>query len=417
MSFLFLLKGGDLIVSKAKRKGPQSLRDISARQTAPTKYPELKYSVQKLYDTVDPELRPRMRATMLLVISHIDIDGVVTAYMLAEALKGSYDHAGVIFTKPNDCNALAKYLADVAATDFRDYDVHTALVDVAINQSSPGETVNLINYLIADWSLMYIIDHHHGWELIGNHRRFSGFTYIHNNVVKTTESIDTGLMVINESSLAAASTIYDLFNPTMVVDAEYLDKLLIIATLSDDLAFHAGFLAKLGESSGEERLRLQSIFDSFTHLRGLDVADQLLAVINKNIAGDSEWYNEKFAAAAKCLPLIRNVTPKGAAYRIGSIQLMTDSVVNRTFLFTAAYTKYDYLILSEVNPGRMTVNYQLGTSTPVNLLTVFGLKTGSAKKIALPRSYMATGDCAGAVCAVLDAYYRRQIDKKEEDLK
>jgi hypothetical protein len=300
----------------------------------------------------------------LVILAHLDIDGAVTAYLLGHSLEKEYKAVHVIFTKPYTSMPLRTYLVSKYIA-LQNADI--AMVDLSVNQISPGSTAYLLNYLDRHTNLKYVIDHHMGWPEFLKYNKISYLTQIYDHKV-TFEGTGSGTLITGKTA-ACAELVYDYFSIDR--DDEYLALLLSIAKISDDLQIRSEMIST-------------DAYATFAGIKGEDADTVMSRLLSRNLKTNSTWYTEKTQEVQEYLSRAREVYPG-----IGYIQLLSDSAINRTLLCEQGYKQYKVFILSEVNSKKMKITYTIATTLDnVNLVDMFSLRSGCPKKISVCRKHI-----------------------------
>lgn len=270
---------------------------------------------------------------MILIISHGDGDGVISAAVL----KKLFPSAIVKFCKTHD---LYKMQISPDVTEIY-------VTDVGVDRHNINHTLNFAKThrdLIKLW-----IDHHHGSERL--------IPILGDKLWLDTSSpscpelmLQRGIMVPDDwCQTANASDRPDLYPATE------LSKL-----------WNAGFRSVLNRQ--EPAARFQQCFLDYL------LYDMHLGYLQRTGADYPEIYQSTIKRAEQITTLHRN---------IGYIRLNRQASIDRTLLFIEAYKKYLFLIVSDIK-SETVESLTIGTrDTQINLMNIFNIVCGSPFKISL----------------------------------
>lgn len=298
-----------------------------------------------------------------LIISHKDLDGLISAYLLAVALKGKYRRIDVLFSQPYMAHGVKRFLTE--HNRINDYAAY-ALVDLAIDYSKPKTTRKLMSFL--GGSLHYIFDHHTGWnsliQRINNGSMFNVFIEGECTVNKGSKC-----QVVLGDVYCCAQLIYDHFNLKGLKNT-YIDDLLIIAGISDDLT-----LRKMYENTSE-----YAQFISFKNNTLENCLNQIkVCTKTSDIHESTNRYSISMAKAVETIKTAEEIYPG-----IGYLRTTVDDNLSYTVIYEQAYKYYNIFIIKELDPKKLKIAYTIAHTLPdLNLAELFGLRSGNPRRINL----------------------------------
>ncbi len=300
-----------------------------------------------------------------LIIAHRDLDGLISAFFLAVALKNKYQTIDVVFSQPYMANLLRKFL--VQRNQSTTYN-KIGFVDLSVDCTKPKTTRNMLK-TVSD-RIEYIFDHHSGWDTMI--RSLEATTHFNVQIEGRALSIlDTPKHIIIGSTLCCAHLIYQYFNLNLLGD-QYLDDLLTVAFLADDLNMR--HLYKDTDEYG--------IFTNFKN-NSLEFCLGQMKVNTdiREIKASSNHYNVVLDNAETTLAKAEEIYP-GVIY----VNTFDYSRFNYTALCEKAYSKYNVVIVKELEPRRLRISYMVAHNLPgVDLVSIFGLNGGNPKRVTLYR--------------------------------
>lgn len=297
-----------------------------------------------------------------LIIAHRDLDGLISAYLLATALKDNYKKINIVFSQPYMACALRQYLTHKNCLNTYK---GVAIVDLAVDYSKPRTTKNLISWL-GD-HVKYIFDHHAGWEkLISVIDAEKLFTIRIEGII--TSAADPTRNIVLGKALCCAQLIYDYFKLSELRSA-YIDDLLTIAMISDDLNIRRDY----------ENTEAYTIFTNFKNNTIEGCLEQMKSSSSvEDITCSGNWYERSLKKAGALIQKAEEIYP-GIGYLKTSAD---DPALNYTVIYEQAYKKYKILIIKELDARKLRISYTIAHTLPnLDLVEVFGLKSGNPKRI------------------------------------
>lgn len=304
----------------------------------------------------------------LLIIAHTDLDGLISAYMLATALRGKYRTIRLVMAQPYEFPRLMRLISTRRYLDESD----SAIVDLAINHIYPEDMGNMIRFMTQNYGLKYVIDHHYGWDL-DYILRYGDFSVIRNGEVLHEHEEGNKFVILGDTPSCSDLVITNFFNQP----DQHLIDLNILARISDDLNIRLEY-------------RDTNYYHTLMSLKNVDhnvLVDDLVARVPLG-DDDTAEYERKVQDANRLLVNACELYPG-----VGYVPLIDDGQTSTTILCEAAYQKYRVLIISEFSPEYNKLKHTIATSiSDLNLVTVFGMKYGCTKKVSILFDQMTVDD-------------------------
>jgi len=319
-----------------------------------------------------------------LAIIHQDLDGACTAALLVKALGVKYKQVDIVFTQPYWSRSLVKFLAK--GNRLEKY-AGVALLDVSVDYASPKDSEALFDFLQHSGKLVYLIDHHTGWDkILARHSICKDYSITIDD--ETHQIGTTHKRIILGAEACCAKLVYDAF-PT-IQDADSTN-LMRIAAISDDLIIRQEM-----KDTPE-----YALFSQLKSLRLWDAMTQILAkpdLVNITDRG-VDWVAVNNGYADTLLSSIKEVYPG-----IGYLSSLGDQQVNYTAIFERAYTKYKILIIKDLDPKHFRLSFKIGHCiSDLDLTKIFHLKGGNSKRITLYSKRMVVADLVARLSPYVDA--------------
>lgn len=299
-----------------------------------------------------------------LIVAHRDLDGLISAFLLAVAIRDSYSVIDVIFSQPYMASSLRNFLVQ---RDQLDTYCKFGFVDLSVDCTKPRTTKNLFTSL--GRQVEYVFDHHVGWDTM---IKSTGATKLFNVTVDdhVLSEVPSSRCVVIGKSTCCAHLIYNHFNLAALKNS-YLDDLLIVAMLSDDL-----HTRQLYKGTAEYTTFINFRNNTLETCLGQIKANTSVA----NIKGLNGSYSRVIDAAEAALLQAEEIYPK-----VAYVKTFARSSLNYTALCERAYAvDYNVVIIKELDPRRMRISYTVAHNMPeVDLVAVFGLNGGNPRRITL----------------------------------
>ncbi|MEM3506696.1 MAG: hypothetical protein QXT31_03475 [Candidatus Bathyarchaeia archaeon] len=259
---------------------------------------------------------------MNTIIAHGDLDGIISAALLLKAKR--LNDYNVIFTEP--------FLLDKIKVPEND---NIFIVDIAINNKNPNMTLNFINTYKTQISKWY--DHHQGWK---NYKLSESFI-----IDETKQSCAS--IIGGDPELVEAATIAD------TRQGELLEKFKIL----------------------EDAIKSNPQDDSTRH--------QVLAFL----LGDESMFPLLKQKAEKYAEVKQTTEEVAKNYVVSGNVAYVDATfkeVDITALLLAGEKLAKFAVVKHNQNGEVV--YTVATLSKVNLLEIFGLKSGAKFRVTLPSS-------------------------------
>lgn len=309
----------------------------------------------------------------LLIIAHRDLDGLISAFLLATAVREQYEKVDVIFSQPYLGTHVRKYVT--SGGRLNKYSA-LAMVDLSVDYARPPVTHQLFTTI--NCRLAYLFDHHSGWDKLLTQDDLRGFNVaIDGEKVLYNSKFTRHVILGNEP--CCAKLIYDFFNLDSL-ENQYLQDILRVALVSDDLSLRQ-------DVEGSE------IYNIFTRFKNNNIEACLTELLTNTEASNLctnkvNWYHKNSERAGKLLNSAEEIYP-GIAY----IRAFSDTHINYTLLCEQAYRKYKVLIVKELDAHNLKMSFTIAHNLPdLDLTKVFNLRGGSPKRVTLCRKNLTIDD-------------------------
>lgn len=301
----------------------------------------------------------------LLIITHRDLDGLISAFLLANVLRSSYKDIDVLFSQPYFSVALRKYIAgNCKPSRYRDL----AMLDLSVDYLNPKSSRKLFEYIQP--RLCYLFDHHTGWIKLLRKVDCEDFNLVNNGELEKDNKKQK--YIVLGSTPSCAELIYAHFNLAQK-GCQYLDDLLKVATISDDL-------------KSRQKFEGTRWYEAFIRLKNRTIEGALAHIIkHKDIThykkSKINWYSRNRVEARKVLESAEEIYP-GIAYLKGC----EDIPFNYTSLCEEAYKKYRIVIIKDIDAKHLKINYTVAHAIPnLDLTKLFKLPGGSPRRVTICR--------------------------------
>ncbi len=341
------------------------------------------FVIHNIFSSSSPG-EPRKETNRFLIVAHRDLDGLISAFFLAVAIRDKYPDIDVVFSQPYMANLLRKFLGQrnqvVAYSKI-------GFVDLSVDCTKPRTTKSLLKSL--NGRIEYIFDHHAGWSVMLQSLEAAKCfnVQIEGNRLST---LNTSKHIVIGRTLCCAHLIYQYFNLNLLGN-QYLDDLLAVAMLADDLN-----IRNLYKDTEEYKMFTNFKNNSLEACLGqLKVNDDV-----KKIKASSNHYSDVLDAADATLAQAEEVYP-------GVIYVKTfsySSAFNYTALCEKAYANYNVVIVKELDPRRLRISYMVAHNIPgVDLVSIFGLNGGNPKRVTLYKKNCAVWDIVETLKPYIDS--------------
>jgi hypothetical protein len=285
---------------------------------------------------------------MKIVVSHGDLDGIISASILS--INYNIPPENIIFTQP--------FLLDKITIQEDVEEIY--IVDMAVNNRNPEATREFIEkykYKIRLW-----VDHHEGHKLLkewlGEERVISGDSPSCPQLMR-----ESGFTVPEE--WVAAANAAD--RPT-----EYKET---------ELSIFLNRALKYGILSEDEELK-EMIMKTIVRYLVKSYKNEDYAEEERLLEEYGKLYEEIEENTIESAGEIQELS--GFRYKVGYIKLEREKKVDITKLFMLGYKQYDIVIIQKYNKEDEEVTL-IGTKLKeINLVSIFNLKSGAPFRISLP---------------------------------
>lgn len=307
-----------------------------------------------------------------LLITHGDLDGVISAYFITKFPKPDYKF-DIIFTQP--------FLLDRLDINFEEYfDVY--ITDIAINNKNPEMTANFIRKIQnSNIHLWYWYDHHLGWD----------------SFLKEKE-IDPYNFIIDTKAKACAELIFKREKHYLEWEQTPLETLLLkkykhlcnIAIKSDT----GQIQPQIDDPFNTENslyMYLKLVTSTYTENTVINYfLCQIISYLNGSL---SFFYDSLLPGYRKYKKILKNTflvllyTKQEISDKVLLIDSRKFEPVDKTRLFFEAYNSAEIVIL--LNKSRATNEDLITIATNnknINLVKIFGLESGAPFRVTLKYS-------------------------------
>jgi len=281
------------------------------------------------------------------IIAHGDLDGLISAVMVAQIVEPHCRKIETVFTQPFLINDIPKEKLDLYDKVF--------MCDLAINNRRPEMTLQFIQNHA---NKIVVIDHHKGWTKYNIHK-FAQFK-----------------KYIDENAKSCVSLIKRLTRFQFTARTESLIKL---AHLTDQ-----------GKGSNRFNWALK------INLRSNEAREQIYNYAMSLENGLSEWYydvslNEKSSKYQEIEKNTKEVLKKYAKINRNvmfvDMRLRRDKTVDKTLLFFTAYRRTPFVVLKFLSNENGEEYITVATNTRRNLVEAFNLSSGQPYRITIRNTY------------------------------
>jgi len=300
----------------------------------------------------------------LLIITHTDLDGLISAFLLANAVADQYKHIDIIFSQPYFSNKLVDFLGSISLREY----THFALLDLSVDYTDPNSTLFLFEKLAG--RLKYLFDHHSGWDkLLKKHKELKDCEIIINKVAIASPVNVTKHINVDTSELCCANLIFNFFKDKL--NSDYFRDILDVAFIADDLVTRKNMMNT-------------NAFSTFIKLANKSIEECLTTLLKNGSVRDftgtePNWYSLHLAEARKALQTSQEVYP-GICY----IRGYSSTHIHYTSLCQLAYDKYKIVIIKELDAKNQRIIFIIAHSVPhLDLTEVFKLKGGNPRRVSL----------------------------------
>ncbi len=301
----------------------------------------------------------------LLIITHRDLDGLISAFLLFISLKHVYKNVDVLFSQPCLCDDLHNLISNKLYSFYNDI----ALLDLSVDYVNPAATKDLFNLLYP--KLKYLFDHHAGWDKFISNKVKNDFIISIDKKLINNISAENKYIILDIKALCCAELIFNFFN-LHTKNNKYLKDILAVARIADDLT-----VRRIMEKT--------KLYRTFVKLKNKTIEKALQELLRSNNTSDfrhtkKDWHLKHKLDAMRILKEdVKEVYPE-----IGYLCIFDDSVVEYTSLCEMAYKKYKILIIKELNSKKLRLSFTIGHTIPnLDLTKVFSLKGGNPRRVTL----------------------------------
>jgi hypothetical protein len=309
----------------------------------------------------------------LLIITHRDLDGVISAFLLLFKLRSEYKNIDVVFSQPYLSSLLKRHL--VSKVKLASYK-HVALLDLSVDYMNPNSTKSLVAFLLP--KLKFLVDHHTGWIKLLSGLNTSSFNLKIDGEYHLFKNDNEKCIILGDEP-CCAKLIYDHFHLESLQD-EYIEDMLRISIISDDLLIR-------------KDLEHSPIYESFTNLKNKTIENCLREIISaKHVSefqkGKIDWYEKNTKDATQYLKLVKEIAPG-----IGYIWSFPEIDINYTSLCEQAYKQFKVLIIKELDAKNMKISFTIAHTIPnLDLTKLFKLRGGSPRRVTVYKRGMVVED-------------------------
>jgi hypothetical protein len=285
---------------------------------------------------------------MKIVVSHGDLDGIISASILS--INYNIPPENIIFTQP--------FLLDKITIQEDVEEIY--IVDMAVNNRNPEATREFIEkykYKIRLW-----VDHHEGHKLLkewlGEDKVIGG------DSPSCPQLMREAGFTVPEEWVAAANA---ADRPT-----EYKET---------ELSIFLNRALKYGILSEDEELK-EMIMKTIVRYLVKSYKNEDYAEEERLLEEYGKLYEEIEENTIESAGEIQELS--GFRYKVGYIKLEREKKVDITKLFMLGYKQYDIVIIQKYNKEDEEVTL-IGTKLKeINLVSIFNLKSGAPFRISLP---------------------------------
>jgi len=282
---------------------------------------------------------------------------------LATAIKDRYDVIDVVFAQPYMANLLRKFLNHSKQQSTYN---KIGFVDLSIDSTKPKTTKTML--ISVGGRIEYIFDHHEGWgTMLDSMDAFLDYNILVEGKQIATSTADKHIVI--GKTLCCAHLIYQYFNFSSLKD-RYLDDLLTIAFLSDDLNMR----------SLHSRTEEYEIFKIFKNNSLEACLRQLKNCVDvRDISATNSNYNFILDEAELALSTGEEIYP-GVVY----LKTFPSPPFNYTAVCEKAYDDYKVVIIKELDPKKLRISYMVAHNIPgLDLVERFNLNGGNPRRVSI----------------------------------
>ena len=270
------------------------------------------------------------------IITHGDLDGIISGVMVAEIIQPYCRKIETIFTQPFLIN-------EIPTKVLESYD-RIFMCDLAINNRRPEMTLSFIQ---AHANKIIVIDHHRGWVKYNIHK-FANF-----------------IKYIDENAKSCVSLIKRLtsfkFHPRT-------EELIKYAHLTDQ-----------GNGNNEFNWALK------INLRSNEAREQIYNYAMSLSGGLSEWYYIK-SIKENTNFILKKLSKINRNVMFIDMRRERDKTVDKTLMFFTAYKKAPFVVLKFLSNINGEEYITIATNTRKDLVKLFKLSSGQSYRITIRNS-------------------------------